>query len=67
MRLIDSTIVVKDGSGYVELMPEEPEDMVRNSIDDGASYSILQTLTILAVARIQLDSPNRQINRCRGP
>lgn len=34
MRLIKQNIVEKDGSGSATLLPEEPEDMVSQSVSE---------------------------------
>jgi hypothetical protein len=34
MRLIKQNIIEKDGSGTATLLPEEPEDMVSQSVSD---------------------------------
>jgi hypothetical protein len=35
MRLIKQNIIEKDGSGTATLLPEEPEDMVSQSVSGG--------------------------------
>lgn len=39
MRLIKQNIIEKDGSGSATLLPEEPEDMVSQSVSNTHSTS----------------------------